>query len=406
MWLLVSIFCTTVTGQGELASSHDFLHGAVAGFDPFYMTSITSPNPGRRSLLFQHSRRCHNDNQLVSNSFIENVEETNCLPEITVRNIANYKDYKDFLAYIAYEVSFDASWGTLFGYDNFTSCEDENNSRDRTILKFFKDTGGEVVLATSSCVTNTVTISDFEPVTFTHAFQRALTVLYKISLNPIPKIRNTTFAKFIWFYGTHFSRRTRLGSRVIFGKLFSTRASTVAEETARRRCVREAAFEALTPGARNSNETTRTVFTRASTKRCGGEEHKSIVAVTGPLPDRSLEDWASAAKESPRPIFHDLEPLSTLFNSDWFDLIHQSMKLYMNGTALSNFFEEQFSDYSSRMVCGGSNKSPSRGCTIDSNCTNGTECRNEPYTTPGYICVPKDGEKSSFKISSNLSLHY
>lgn len=388
MWLVSFVIAATVSGQSQVASSGPYLDAAITGFDPFYITALTQPNPGRRSKIFQPI------DQTVLESFVNEEQNINYLPEITVQTIGNYQQYLDFTASSAYELSSATDCDEpVLRYANYSSCKTKNSQRDRAMLQFFNDTGGEVLFAKTEIITHTITISSFVITSFTPAFEKAVESLYKAAVNPVPEIVKSTFNEFVRLYGTHFSRRTLLGSRAIFGKLFSARAATVVEESARRRCVLEAAHESLTPCMRGCKETTQTVFTRASS-RCGEEELEPIVAVTGLLPERNLEDWSSTVKNSPTPLFHELEPLSTLFTTEWFEEYFNKIQVRINGTLLSQYFEEKTSDYSRRMAIEGSTSLHLRGCGLSSDCQIGTECRNEPGTESGFSCIPRKGERS------------
>lgn len=407
MWLLFIVFAAAASGQRNDIIDTTHLDLAMTGFDALCVNSFIHPDPGRRPMLLQPLRSPINapDDEVLVSQFIHEVAAARCFPEFSVQTAVNYRELQKYAISSAYQLSNDVNSGpSSFCYDNSGLCGTMSNFRDRDMMHFFKDTGGEVIFVSAECVTRVITINPFQPLTFTSEFETVLIKLYKAALHPASKISERTFSEFVGSYGTHFSKRTHLGAKAIFGKRFPSRSATPGEQATRRRCVLEAARQTLMPCTRWCDDTTLTRFARASSEGCLEKEPDVFAEIIGPLPRGSLENWALQAEELPDPIFQYLEPITTLFEREWMSSHPEVKKI--DKITLRGYFGNKLEDHTNRMLTGGFGQPQLKGCGLNSRCDPGAECIDEPDANSGHRCKPKDGElncNSNTFISLNHS---
>lgn len=359
-WLLITATLLTSTlGQTETANINKaggYLNAAMVGIDPVSSNILEESDTGLRGQILDpyllDSDEEDEEDETIKD-YVSVRKLSRCLPEIKIEVIRNYDKFRCYAASaLSFETERDSSATDATGEFSFKENAGYGNTSSSTVdtfKNFFDSTEGEAVIVTAECITHLVKITPFTPPLYTTAFLNALQKLDR-SVKDSNHDISEQFGEFIRSFGTHFSRKTLMGSRAIFGKLFENRTSSYLDELARRRCVMDSAHNVLR-SAKDLNQ-----FDTIVSEKCGSKDQDSWVSLVGSAPLTSFGDWDSAARKSPRPIRFVLEKISSLIeeifyaDKNTFSASQDGGEVTVNATALLPYFDKQFAQYSRTVI--------------------------------------------------------
>ena len=388
------------------------LHSAMNGFDPVISDTLNCQNPGYKNKIFE-PLTFHSRGRDVLNSFVVNAGSLVCCNGILKENIIpNYNSYKKlrqsdftFSKDSDESVSSDLTKNTekkcglsninssAFNFQNESGYGRKDNNNEESIRKFFSQTQGEIIEYNSECIAYSVAISSYVKPVFTEAFTQALKILHTAAMIPNSKESNDSFIQFVQEFGTHYMKNTKLGSKIIFQKLFAYKSSDQEESKRRRDCVEKAAqriilgqtlhnwHESFTDQAAKCDES------RDQLKHLG-INLENVIPIGAFL--SNIKNWSTATKTDPVPISFELDKISHITRPEWLDEIFvpkDAIKIdNLNLSIVSSFLELKYSSYN-QLMQGQDCPSPRTGCGYDSDCAAGTVCVPDESNAGNYTCA-------------------
>ena len=407
-WLLSLLLLAHCYGESDQEATWvtpiPNLNSAMEGFDPFSSNPFERPDPGSRGQIFEPFEEL-DDGRVVINSFIDKLrEDIHCDTDFSGTTIRNYHQYRmkktanyKFSTKAAAKVS---AGGWFFNFKASFGFGVSGSGSERNTFNYFQAGVGEIVESTAECVTHTVSLSSFIKPTFTKAFIRSLRSLHMAAVGRLDKAESTdVFIEFVKDYGTHYMKKTSLGSKLIFEKQFSSFSNSYEQESERQNCIAASARGSLGGGV--GRFFSAEMSFSASSKKCAGSSYgtssghgsryqREKIVTIGTLPTANLEVWAESAKDSPVPVRFELETISFLFKDDWLSSIpvdpRKPKEGKLNASAIHDFFEEKTSHYCELMTGQNNCDFNDKGCGLNSECPYNTKCVNDKDAVLGYKC--------------------
>ena len=344
-------FCEELT-ENNLSSAHAWfvkesnrlekklpipnLELAMGGYDVIAGDHFAHIDPGRRNQIFEPLRN-ENDKTYL-NSFIEGIDsEIDCAGEFSVIPVKNLDQYATSKIY-----------GTRLFLGNFS---EERSLFSDLPLPFGLDSKSNpnAFVGKAHCVTASVEISPFEVPVFTPRFESALKIINDAAKNPGSSRSQEIAFTFFKTYGTHFMKSTILGSKIVFGKNFSSKTSSSDDDKKRVSCLSEKAKKSL-QDARGKLDFLKEKFI-SNLADCESSKSSSLgiepdhILAFGPLPSQTLNTWSTDTIEDPVPIDFELIKISHLFQQPWLDSITRKGEEQMNGDRMYKFYQTMLAEY-------------------------------------------------------------
>ena len=198
------------------------------------------------------------------------------------------------------------------------------NTDEQASMSVLKHNKGEIVIAKATCLTHSVSISDYVRPVFTEDFINGLKDLNIASVSVDTATRDKAVARFIREFGTHYNKNTQLGAELIYERRFDSKHEAVEDKLKRASCVKDeaklsVAVEVMTVakmGANFSLSNEDCSSERKDSKTAASNGFESVRIVSRGSRPKDLNKWVDAAF-TPVPIERTLMPISELFRQEW-----------------------------------------------------------------------------------------
>ena len=398
------------------------LHSAMNGFDPRLYNTFLTPNPGYKSKIFEPIGVKNGRHFLKS--FIGKAESVMCCNGILNKNIIkSYSSYKarrhsDFmLLKNTYETkSNDITTNIGENCDasdmNTTTFSLKDHHLDEDIKKYFLATQGEIIELDTKCMTYSVSISSFGKPAFTNAFTTSLKKLHIAALNPNSKQSNITYVRFVKEFGTHYMKHTKLGSKIIFQKLFVNKSSDQEGVKRRQDCIGNSAHISIL--GNNTELSWHDTFSENARKCDESNDQSQYLGI--PLERviqignfrSNIENWSNVAAKNPVPILFETDKIAHLARSEWINKIRISdddIELsHLNGSLIASFLELKSTSYCELLQATEHATSPAR-CHCESACQAGNFCVTDGLALGNCRCAKGEWNFLRDRRISTWQLH-
>ena len=377
--------CVAVKGKDKIN-----VYGAMRGYDFVRGNPLSSlDDPGVMARIFYH------DCKYGYFSFVSDVvSELNCDSDFSMETISSMDEYEDERT-SSYKFSMKADVsleGSGFGISakaslGFSRATDRDESAAETVLSKLD---GEISLAKATCLTNSVSISEFVRPVFTDDFIRGLKSLNSVTSSKLED-KEKAVARFIREFGTHFSKTTNLGAQLIYERRFNSKAESRSDKSARAECTRNEARASVSVGGYgikgsasgevSDNKCKSVKEASAFAADEGFEETKTVSRGSRP---KELKSWVDAAF-TPVPITRKLEKISELFRDEWMSASDAyGFDVSLRGKQMKEVFEAAAKKYCQIMLPG----------VLDENCEvigkffSISASRSQLQTILKHFCAP------------------
>ena len=342
------------------------VYAAMTGYDPI----IGNPNDGlvdegAKARIFLH------DCKWGYYSFVSDVgTDLNCAADFSMRTITTldaYDNERTSSNKFAASASISAS-GKVFGAKTSVkaSYAYASNKNQRSVEKVLNEYGGEVVIAESTCITESVSIADNVRPVFTEDFINHLKVLDSAAATENIASQKDAMRAFINEFGTHFMRTTKLGAQIIYERRYEKKSTTTDEEEQRSSCVKNEAALSVTASWKSGGilSSSREVSAEAklAIDNCKAANLKSSFALDSGVETTKTISRGSRPKDvsewiddefTPVPIIRYLDTMTALFKDEWLtknDFFGFDKDL--SGENIARMFDEIASNYCELMLDG------------------------------------------------------
>ena len=348
--------CQFVKGKDKIN-----IYPAMNGYDIVRGNPMNSlEDPGVMARIFYH------DCKFGYFDFISNVyEDLQCDSDFSMKSISTMDEYEQertgsnsfsIKARISGEGSgFGISAKASAGYARST------DSDEQAAKKVLDKNKGEIIRAKATCLTHTVTLSEFIRPVFTPDFIAGMKLLHD-KVDSTTEEQEKAVATFIRQFGTHYSTHTHLGAELIYERRFQHKAKERSDKLARKDCVKQEADYSVSASYKGAVSASVSAEVEAKTKKCnsvnkdsafaedeGFEATKTISRGSRP---KDLKSWIDAAF-TPVPIKRTLEKMSELFRDDWLAAnIDYGIYENLDGAKMKVMFEDAAKRYCNIMLPG------------------------------------------------------
>ena len=331
----------------------------MSGYDPIIGNPHDSViDPGVKARIFLHD--CDSG---YYNFISEVTNDLNCDSDFTMRSITSLEAYdrertgsNSFAFSVAVSVS-----GSFWGIDASASASyaRATNSDERAAETVFEEYNGEIVLAESTCITESVSIADSVRPVFTRNFVNHLMILDEASASDDTALQRSSVKNFINEFGTHFMKTTKLGAQLTYERRFETKSSSVDEEIERSKCVHQEASASVSASGWGTSVDVEGGFDE---EVCGSLYEKSKFGLNQGIEGTKIMSKGSRPKELeawvdeefiPVPVKRYLEQMTFLFKDEWLaQSSFYGFERSLSGSNITFMFEEIVPDYCSLMLEG------------------------------------------------------
>ena len=198
-------------------------------------------DPGKRNKIFRINCKDENGYEGYYN-FISINPDYNCRKHFSVQRIKTFKEYLSVIGGSnSYRTGIETSAkGGAFGvrFEASAKYDKSGNSEEEKTKRLFEEKNGEILLATASCNTNDVRMSQFDRPMFTRNFIRGLELMNR-SLSESEIRQENIVKRFIQEFGTHYMTKVDFGAEMIYEQRFTSRSKDVKQSSSRAKCVKE-----------------------------------------------------------------------------------------------------------------------------------------------------------------------
>ena len=335
------------------------VYGAMTGYD-FVMGNPLDMivDPGIKARIFLH------DCEFGYWSFVSDVRsDLNCDSDFSMKSISSMEEYESERTSsnaMSIGASVSAS-GSGFGISASASAEFSRatNSDEQAAETVLSTYNGEILLAKATCLTHTVSISNFVRPVFTEGFIYQLTKMDAAAkTNDITQKRKEV-AAFVREFGTHFMKTTNLGAQLIYERRFSEKSKSSTEKNNRSGCVKDEAKASLSGGGYGVEVG---ASFEANKDKCNavnegsafaaGEGFEGVKTISRGSRPTDLNSWIDAAF-TPVAIKRTLEKITELFKDEWMTE-NENYGFYkaLSGSSIKAMFIEIIPSYCQLMMEG------------------------------------------------------
>ena len=348
--------CQFVKGKDKIN-----IYPAMNGYDIVRGNPMNSlEDPGVMARIFYH------DCKFGYFDFISNVyEDLQCDSDFSMKSISTMDEYEQertgsnsfsIKARISGEGSgFGISAKASAGYARST------DSDEQAAKKVLDKNKGEIIRAKATCLTHTVTLSEFIRPVFTPDFIAGMKLLHD-KVDSTTEEQEKAVATFIRQFGTHYSTHTHLGAELIYERRFQHKAKERSDKLSRKDCVKQEADYSVSASYKGAVSASVSAEVEAKTKKCnsvnkdsafaedeGFEATKTISRGSRP---KDLKSWIDATF-TPVPIKRTLEKINELFRDDWLTAnIDYGIYQNLEGAKMKIMFENATKRYCNIMLPG------------------------------------------------------
>ena len=335
----------------------------MTGYDPVIGNPEDSlSDPGVKARIFLHD--CYNGYY----GFISDIgPDLQCDSDFSMKSFTSTSSYEsertsttDFSMSASASVEGEA-WGVSAAASaNYARATNEAQQASASVLENYS---GEIWQAKATCLTHTVSISDSVRPLFTQDFIAHLINLDAASSSNNILHKKTAVKNFVMEFGTHFSKTTKLGAKMVYERRLSTQSKDVSDKAVRASCVKDeasAAISASYDGAVSS--VSAEAAASVSNTECNSVSEASTFGMTesfestrivsrGSRP-KSLTEWIDS-DFNPVPIVRYLDKMTALFKDEWLEKsIFFGFKNSLSGTQIESMFSQMITNYCSLLLEG------------------------------------------------------
>ena len=251
--------------------------------------------------------------------------------------------------------------GSAFGISAKASAgyTRSTNSDEQASESILSAHNGEITIAKATCLTHSVSISDFVRPVFTEDFIDGLKFLEAAASSSDTTHREGAVARFVREFGTHYSKRTELGAELVYERRFDSKSKSVEEKAKRASCVKQEASASVSVdgglaggSAEFEMDDEDCSSTTSGSKTAAEEGFESTRTVSRGSRPIDLKRWVDAAF-TPVPIERTLEPISELFRDEWMTANpNYGFDVSLHGTKIKTMFDEAVAKYCQIMLPG------------------------------------------------------
>lgn len=378
---------------------------AWQGFDPMISDIFVSENPGFKDVIFSTLQEQQNGRNVLNLFVTKSEKNVYCNEILNINVIRNFHSYKkqrhsdlsfseNSDEYKSNELTSSINDTKSFNIENQSAYERNDTNHEAKIKFFFLKSQGEIIEINTECTTYSVALSSNIKPVFTNAFTEALKRLHTAAKDPDSGVSNETFSNFVREFGTHYMKKMKLGSKIIFQKLFVSKSRDQEEFKRRQECVKNSVRMSI---LKNSVFSCSETFQQESQKCDESNDPQKLIELESVIPignfHTNFESWLTMAMNNPVPISFELDIISHITRPDWINDIRVSdneIELgHLNGSLITNFLENKYSSYC-ELLLGMDCLSPQTGCDSDGECPVSTYCVTDGTAVENNRC--KRGE--------------
>ena len=290
------------------------------------------------------------------NFILEVTDDLRCDSDFSAKTISSMDEYEaERTSSNSFSVSGAVSAeGSAFGISASASAAyaRSTNSDEQASESILSKHNGEIVIAKATCLTHSVSISDFVRPVFTSAFIDGLKFLDGATKSDNVTIQEQSVARFIREFGTHYSQTTQLGSDLVYERRFDSKATSASEKAKRASCVKQEASASVSveggvaSGSAEFGMDKEDCSSEAKGSANAAEEgFESTRTVSRGSRPKELNDWVDA-DFTPVPIKRSLTPMSELFRDEWLEMnADYGFDVTLSGTKIKHMFDAAAKKY-------------------------------------------------------------
>ena len=286
-----------------------------------------------------------------------------CDSDFSMKTIEDMKQYEqerkssnEFEA--GASISAKGGFGAISGSASasYTRSTNSDQMASEKVLEKYK---GEITRAKATCLTHSVSISEFVRPVFTPDFIDALEDMDVATRSGDENSKRKAVSRFVKEFGTHYSKSTKLGAELIYERRFENKGKSIQEKTERNDCVKDEAKVAA--GVKSS-----TVEVEAkghySNKDCSGmkqgsefannEGFEAVKTTSRGSRPTDLAKWIGA-DFTPVAIKRELADISNLFKDSWMKKsVFYGFKKDLAGNDIKDMYNKYIEQYCSLILYG------------------------------------------------------
>ena len=331
----------------------------MTGYDAIKGNPLsTLVDPGVKARIFLH------DCKFGYFDFVSDVRNNlQCDSDFSMKTIEDMKQYEqerkssnEFEA--GASISAKGGFGAISGSASasYTRSTNSDQMASEKVLEKYK---GEITRAKATCLTHSVSISEFVRPVFTPDFIDALEEMDAATRSGDEDSKRKAVSRFVKEFGTHYSKSTKLGAELIYERRFENKGKSIQEKTERNDCVKDEAKVAA--GAKSS-----TVEVEAkghySNKDCSGmkqgsefannEGFEAVKTTSRGSRPTDLAKWIGA-DFTPVAIKRELADISNLFKDSWMKKsVFYGFKKDLAGNDIKDMYNKYIEQYCSLILYG------------------------------------------------------
>ena len=335
------------------------VYSAMNGYDVVRgnpMDSMDDPGIGER--IFYHDCKAGFYDFLVRVN-----DDLRCDSAFSSKIISSMEEYEgERTSSNTFSLSAKASVeGTGFGISAKASAgyTRSTNSDEQQSEKILSTYNGEIIVAKATCLTHTVSISEFVRPVFTSDFIDGLKVLEAAATSRIQENKDAAVARFVREFGTHYSKTTQLGAELIYERRFDQKSNSGEERSKRASCVKDEATASVSVdggfvgGSADVAVDNKDCSSETSgSKNAANEGFESTRTVSRGSRPKDLKSWIDATF-TPVPIKRILTPISELFKDEWLAINpNYGFDVSLSGKSIKDMFDASIKNYCQIMLPG------------------------------------------------------
>lgn len=349
---VTSTFCADSTCTSAW-TPYDNMVAGLRGYDPVDTDLFSHhEDPGIKSQMFLPTMAAQDGTtRFDMQPFILVHTVETCKATVTTKTFSSFNDYSN---YKLKSRSFDdtiekSSERNLWFWKSSKSSLKRYSRQGETedLIKFFKETNGEIYVTEAECETYIMEINPYVPLAFTDGFTSALRSLEFAASQPKnSKVSDKIFFSFVENYGTHFISEVTMGAKLWIETRYSSKSNSRESIAKRMECIQKSLQEGSSKGFETPEVTYDLGVEKGPVKasanfkmqqiklgsssnsnsqrnRCSNDEKNSeyfrnnaleetVIRTVGSRPSSNLENWVTS-DFVPAPISYKIKPMTEIF---------------------------------------------------------------------------------------------